>query len=178
MNIQHAKLHDVYGQAAKYGGFTIVPADLELEGTVFSLSFWLNELPRDRIPPVLRVPVAQQFDVAWVRARLPAAFGCTPEPSEREKTFLLQSFVAVPDGAEVGVAFECSDYYGKTSLTFSEAEGDERLMNRVADAFWSVLLSDPDELVDFIARFDHIRAGITLEYGCENGEPYCRELDD
>src|SRR5690242_10266700 len=99
MNVQNAKLHNVYGRAAKHGGFTIVPADVELEGMMFRRSFWLNQLPSDRIPPVLRVPLAEQFDVAWVRGRLPMAFGCTPEPSEVEKTFLLQGFVAVPDGA-------------------------------------------------------------------------------
>jgi hypothetical protein len=177
MNVRHAKLLNVYGRAAKHGGFTIVPADVELEGTMFRPSYRLNELKSDRIPPVLRVPVAEQFDVAWVRARLPVAFGCTPEPSEVEKTFLLQGFVAVPQGAEAGVAFECSDYYGKTSLTFSPAEIDEDLKGRVADAFWNVLLSEPESLADFHSRFDHIGAGVTLEYGCENGEPYCTELE-
>ena len=146
MNVRHAMLQNVYGRAAKHGGFTIVPADVELKGAMFRPSFRLSELPGDHIPPVLRVPVAEQFDVAWVRARLPAAFGCTPEPSEVEKTFLLQGFVAVPDGADTGVPFECSDYYGKTSLTFSQAESDEGLKGRVADAFWSILLSEPDAL--------------------------------
>jgi hypothetical protein len=178
MNVRHPKLHNVYGRAAKHGGFTVVPADVELEGAMFGSSFQLNELPGDRIPPVLRVPVDNQFDVAWVRARLPVAFGCTPEPSEVEKTFLLQGFVAVPDGADVGVPFECSDYYGKTALTFSQAESDEDLKGRVADAFWSILLSEPDALEDFSGRFDHIGAGITMEYGCENGEPYCVDLDE
>src|SRR5436305_7308208 len=106
MNVRHAKLQNVYGRAAKHGGLTIVPADVELEGMMFRPSFPLNQLPSDRIPPVLRVAVAEQFDVAWVRARLPMAFGCTPEPSEVEKTFLLQGFVAVPDGADAGIAFE------------------------------------------------------------------------
>ena len=177
MNVRHAKLRNVYGRAAKHSGFTIVPADVELEGTMFRPSSRLNELPSDRIPPVLRVPVAEQFDVAWVRARLPVAFGCTPEPSEVEKTFLLQGFVAVQDGADAGVAFECSDYYGKSSLTFSQAESDESLKGRITDAFWSILLSEPDALADFNGRFDHIGAGITLEYGCENGEPYCIESE-
>jgi hypothetical protein len=175
MDVRHAKLLNVYGRAAKQDGLTIVPADVALDGVMFRPSFRLNDLPSERIPPVLRVPVAKQFDVAWVRARLPTAFGCTPVPSEGEKTFLEQGFVAVPDGTDAGVAFECSDYYGKTSLTFSQAETDEGLKGRVAKAFWSILLSEPDALADFSGRFEHIGAGVTLEYGCENGEPYCIE---
>jgi hypothetical protein len=177
MNIRHAKLHNVYGRPAKHGGFTIVPADLELEGTMFDSSFPLSELPGHRIPPVLRVPVTKHFDVAWVRARLPVVFGFTPEPSEVEKAFLSQAFVAVPDGADVGIGFDCTDYYGQTSLTFSPKETDDALKSRIADAFWSILLSEPDALAEFSAKFDHIGAGITLEYGCEGGEPYCKESE-
>ena len=121
--------------------------------------------------------VARHFDVAWVRARLPVVFGFTPEPSEVEKTFLLEGFVAVEDGSDVGVAFECSDYYGATSLTFSDAEADEDLKSRLAEAFWNILLSEPGALADFEGRVDHFAAGVTLTYGCENGEPYCFESE-
>jgi hypothetical protein len=178
MTLRHATLHDVYGRPARHAGLTIVPADVELHGTMFRPSFPLHELTADGLPRVLRGPVAGQFDVAWVRARLPVAFGRTPERSEVEKTFLSQGFVAVPDGADEGLAFECSDYYGKTSLTFSEAEDDKGLKARVADSFWSILLSEPDALADFRGRFHHDGAGVTLEYGCELGEPYCVQLDD
>ena len=178
MNIRHAQLQNVYGRAAMHGGFTIVPADVQLTGTMFDPSFHLRELPSNRIPPVLRVPIEQLFDVAWVRARLPAVFGVTPEPSETEKTFLQQAFVAVPEGSDEGIAFECSDYYGKTSLMFSEAETDEPLKSRIADAFWSLLLSEPDALADFTGHSYHIGAGVWLHYGCANGEPFCYESDD
>jgi hypothetical protein len=177
MDVRHAKLSNVYGQAVKQDGFTIVPADVELDGMMFRPSSGLSELPSEKIPPVLRIPIMNRYDVAWVRARLPIAFGCTPETSEIEKTFLSQGFVAVPDGADEGIAFECADYYGKTSLTFSEEESDEDLKRRVSYAFWSILLSEPDALTDFSGRFDHTGAGITLEYGCEEGGPYCVERD-
>jgi hypothetical protein len=153
-----------------------VPADVEIDDESSS-SFPLSELPRDRIPPVLRRPVADKFEVAWIWARLPFAFGFTPEPSEGEKTLLWQGFVAVPEGADTGVPFLCSDYYGKTSLTFSRLESDD-VKVRVADAFWGVLLSEPNELQDFSARVLHLGAPITLEFGCENGEPFCNELAD
>lgn len=177
MKVRHARLHDVNGRPARHGGFTIVPANVELEGIAFHPSFALDELPADDLPPVLREAIEHHFDVAWVRARLPAVFGCAPDPSEREKTLLLQGFVAVRDGADEALAFECSDHYGRTSLTFSEAEGDEQLKADVADAFWSVLLAEPDALADFSARCYHVGAGVWLNYGCADGEPYCLESD-
>jgi len=178
MRVRNAKLHDVVGRPAKHAGFTIVPAQIELDGMMFQPSFRLNELSSERIPAILRVPIEQQYDVAWVRARFPVVFGVTPEPSETEKTFLHQGFVAVPENSDEGIAFECSDYYGKTSLTFSGAEGDELLKARVADAFWGLLLSEPDALVEFTGRSYHEGAGVWLNYGCENGEPFCCESDD
>jgi hypothetical protein len=178
MRVRNAKLHDVVGRPAKQAGFTIIPAQLDLDGTMFQPSFHLRELPSGLIPPVLRVPIEQQFDVAWVRARLSVVFGFTPEPSEMEKTFLQQAFVAVPEGSDEGIAFECSDYYGKTSLTFSQAEADEALKTRVADAFWRLLLSEPEALAEFTGRSYHDGAGVWLHYGCENGEPFCFESDD
>jgi len=120
MKIRHANLLNIIGRPAKYGGVTIVPAEVELEGMSFSPSYPLAEIPVDRIPPILRLPIERHYDVAWVRARLPHAFGISPVPTEIEKTLLSVGFVAVADGQEEGVAFECSDYYGKTSLIFSD----------------------------------------------------------
>ena len=177
MKVRHAKLIDVIGRAAKFGGFAIVPAELEFEGQC-SRPFPLNELPRNRIPPVLRIPMQEHFDVAWVRARLPHAFGIAPEPAEdADKAMLAVGFVAIREGADEGIAFECYDHYGKTSLIFSEDEQVDE-MKQVADAFWSLLLSEPDQLADFEARFMHSGAGVWVIYGCEDGEPYCGEADD
>src|SRR5262245_34822930 len=125
MKVRHATLLNVFGRPAKHAGFTIVPAEVELEGRSFGPSFSLSELPSVRIPPILRAPVEKHYDVSWVRARLPHAFGISPEPSEAEKTLLWVGFVAVPEGQEEGIAFWCSDFYGKTSLMFSDAETDE-----------------------------------------------------
>lgn len=175
MNVRHATLLDVTGRPAKYGGFTIVPARFDLEGTRFGPGHHLNQLPSHRIPPVLRVPIEQHYDVAWVRARLPAVFGISPEPTDVEKALLSEGFVAVRDGSAEAVPFDVSDYYGKTSLTFSPAEEDERLKADVGEAFWAVLLAEPDQLADFRACVSHVGAGVMLNYGCEDGEPYCYE---
>lgn len=84
----------------------------------------------------------------------------------------------MPDGESEGVPFECSDYYGRTGLTIAPHESDEPSKARIADAFWNVLLENPDDLADFETRVFHPGAGVWLRYGCESGEPYCRESDD
>lgn len=178
MKVRHATLLNVIGRPARFGGFTIVPAELSLDGTMFSPTFPLGELSPAQIPPILRAPIEQHYDVAWVRARLPHAFGISPEPTEMEKALLLVGFVAIPDGQEEAIAFECSDYYGRTSLTFSDEETDEAAKRHVARAFWGMLLSEPKQLEDFEASVIHLGAPITLHFGCEDGEPFCRESKD
>lgn len=175
MKVRHATLLNVFGRPAKFGGFSIVPAEVELEGRSFSPSFSLADLSAVQIPPILRVPIAKHYDVSWVRARLPHVFGISPEQSEAEKTLLWAGFVAVPDGEVEGVAFWCSDYYGKTSLIFSDAEDDESAKEKVAAAFWGVLLSEPNQLEDFEASVVHLGASVTLHFGCKDGEPFLQE---
>jgi hypothetical protein len=178
MRVRHSKLRDIIGRRAMFGGYTFVPAELELDGVVFQRSFHLSELSRDRIPPVLRVPLEWRYDVAWVRARLPDAFGISPEPTELEKAFLYVGFVAVRDGSDEGIAFELSDYYGRTSLTFSPSESDEAMKQEVANAFWGLLLADPNALADFEGRAFHVGAGVWMTFGCDGGEPYYHESED
>jgi hypothetical protein len=179
MKVRHATLLDVVGRPAKFGGLTIVPAEVELEGRFFRPSFPLADLPAVRIPPILRVPIEKHYDVSWVRARLPLAFGISPEPSEAEKTLLWVGFVAIADGEDEAVAFWCSDYYGKTSLMFSDAEAaDEAAKEKAATVFWGLLLSEPDELEDFEASVRHLGAPVTLHFGCEDGEPFFRETSE
>lgn len=175
MEVRHAKLLQVYGRPAKQNEFTIVPADIELNGNSFSPSFPLSGLPAKRIPPILRLPIEKHYDVSWVRGRLPHVFGISPEPSEMEKTLLATGFVAVPDGKEQAAAFECTDYYGRTSLMFSYEETDEELKKQIADAFWSILLADPEKLEDFEASVLHLGAPITMRFGCRDGDPFYEE---
>jgi hypothetical protein len=178
MNVRHAKLLNEMGEPANFGGFDLVPAAIVLDGTRFIPCFPLSGIRKERIPPILRAPIAKHYDVAWVRGRLPLAFGIAPEPSENEKTFLEVGFVAVPAGEDEGIGFYCSDYYGRTSLTFSPNEKDEDAKRAVAEAFWGYLLSKPDDLEDFKASVLHLGAPVTLHFGCEDGEPFCYETED
>jgi hypothetical protein len=175
MQVRHAKLLNIVGPPVHFGGFTIFPADVVLAGRSFRPSFPLAKQPAARIPPVLRLPIQRNYDVAWVRARLPHAFGIAPEPAELEKALLSVGFIAVADGQDEAIAFECSDYYGATSLLFSKEETDEAAKQQLAHAFWGVLLSEPDQLEDFEASVIHLGAPLTLHFGCEDGEPFCYE---
>lgn len=177
MKVRHANLINVFGRPAKHFGLTFVPADLRLEGSRFSPSFPLAKSVGEP-PPVLLAAIAGEYDAAWVRARIPTAFGFTPAPSEREKTPLSEYFVALEDGKDEAFAFECADVYGRTSLWFSHHETEGEGKTRVAEAFWGLLLSEPDELTDFETSVMHLGACITLHFGCEDGEPYCYETAD
>jgi hypothetical protein len=176
-NIQFGKLIDAYGIPAKVDGWTIVPAIVQLEGSVGSFEFALAD-HSSNIPPVLRVPIEQMYDAAWVRARIPYAFGFTPEPSEGEKSLIGEGFVAVTLDLKSASPFCCTDYYGKTALMFSASGPPEDIKQAIAHAFWSFLLAEPDELADFSTRVPHLGASIVLEFGCQNGEPYCTEHAD
>ena len=81
-------------------------------------------------------------------------------------------FVATPrDGtpAPLGIAFECTDYYGCSNLVFAD-EISEPDQAAVGAAFWTLLLSEPRELADFRDRAYHVGAGFWMEFGCASGE--------
>jgi hypothetical protein len=102
-------------------------------------------------------------------------FGFVPEIAEVEKTLLDVGFVAVPEGSSVGIPFVCTDYYGRTGLTFSPEGPDSSIQALIARAFWSLLLQEPEELADFSAKVYHPGTGNWMHFGCEHGEPYCEE---
>ena len=127
MKVRHAKLLDVIGRAEKWAGLTFVPAEVSLDGSSFSPSFPLAAALLERVPPILLAAVAGQYDAAWVVGRLPRAFAVKPDLNPCEKTLFQAGFVALPDGSDEALAFYCCDFYGETSLMFSELEQDELL---------------------------------------------------
>jgi hypothetical protein len=176
MDIHFGKLIDVLGRAAQANDIRIVAAVVQLEGSMYSGEYALRD-HTSHPPPILRTPIANHYEAAWVRARIPRALGFTPEPSETEKSLLDLGFVAVPPEG-LAFPFVCSDYYGKTHLYFSQSGPDEDSKRRAAHAFWSILLAEPDELEDFSTRVLHLGAPVVLEFGCDCGEPYCVEHPD
>lgn len=94
----------------------------------------------------LRDLVERQLDAIWVRARIAALFGIdSPQESERpEKSLMAFGFVAVSAASirprPVAFPFECTGYYGRSSLFFSESEPDEATRRTIGSAFWDLLL--------------------------------------
>jgi hypothetical protein len=123
-------------------------------------------------------PIEQQYDAAWVRARLPRVFAFTPELSGVEKSLLDAGFVAVAAGTSIGFPFVCTDNCGRTGLMFSSDGPDQDIQAKIAAAFWSLLLQSPDDLADFEATVYHPGAGVWMHFGCKNGEPSYDEFEE
>jgi hypothetical protein len=178
MRVEFGTLQNVFGKPATQGGFTFVPAAVNLDGSGFSTDFYLRDSAGEQIPPILARPIEQQYDAAWVRARLPRVFGFTPELPEVEKSLLDVGFVAVAAGSSVGFPLVCTDYYGRTGLMFSPEGPDRVTQAKIAAAFWSLLLQSPDELENFEAKVFHPGAGVWMYFGCKDGELWYEESGD
>jgi hypothetical protein len=169
---------NVYGSLATQGGFTFMPANVALEGTMFGFDHHLADHVASPVPPSLRVPLAGGFDAAWVRARIPCCFGVTPEPAGAEKALLYVGFAAVTADTAVCYPFVCTDYYGRSALMFSDAGPDPDVKRSIAEAFWGLLARDPDDLADFSTRVFHPGAGVWLDYGCDWGRVFLEESEE
>jgi hypothetical protein len=178
MQVQFGTLQNVFGNAVNHPGFTRVPAAVELAGNGFSTAYYLRDAAGEGPPAILARPIKEQYDVAWVRARLPRVFGFTPDLSEVEKSLLYVGFVAIAERSSVGWPFICTDYYGRTGLMFSPEGPDQSTQTKIAAAYWSLLLQTPDDLEDFEATVYHPGAGIWMHLGCQDGEPTYSESDE
>jgi len=95
-------------------------------------------------------------DGLWVRAALPSVFGYAPLHVDDGRYFLLDAaFVAVlPEGEGCWVAypFACTDVRHATGLVFSRRGPDADLRDRIAAAFWGLLVAESsDRLSPFTA---------------------------
>jgi hypothetical protein len=178
MRVHFGMLQNIFGKPATHDGFTFVPAMVELDGNGFSTDFYLRDSAGEQPPTILAQPIEKRFDAAWVRARLPCEFGFTPELSKVEKSLLDVGFVAVAMGSAVGYPFICIDHYGRTGLMFSPEGPDQNTQAKIAEAFWSLLLKAPNDVLDFKATVYHSGAGIWMHFGCEDGEPSYRESEE
>jgi hypothetical protein len=143
-----------------------------------SISFPLREAVGERPAAILARAIAERYDAAWVRARIPQVFGFVPDAADGEKSLLDIGFVAVKADSLVGTPFICSDHYGRTGILFSPAGPDQATQAEIAGSFWSLLLRDPEDLADFDTKVYHLGAGVWLHFGCTDGEPFCEEEPD
>ena len=58
----------------------------------------------------------------------------------------------------------------------SEDAPSAEIQDFIAERFWTFLLSEPSDLVDYEARMFHSGACIWIRYGVESGEPFMMML--
>jgi len=174
--VKYGSLLEPLGQPAAGSDFTLVPGRVRLDGDRLTGGFELLHYVGSQPPLVLRPALDQHYEAAWVRARIPVVFGFTPEfPRDAEKCLMDVGFVAVPPHRRWGYPFVCTDYYGRAKLWFSPDGPRKSRKAAIARAFWSLLLAEPDDLVDFEEEVCHTGVDRWLRFGCREGIPYCKE---
>jgi hypothetical protein len=174
------------GKPRTWEATTIVAAPVHLKGPYFLLTHTLADYTRDReLPTGVDTLLLDGYDGPWVRGRIERVFGVTSAGEEErgEKAGLHAEFLAVhteADGSLVGVPFRCRDHYLKTGLLFSEKvdRPPAAWCDRIADAFWGLLLAEPHDLPEYRDRMFHVGAGVWLVFGIEHGQPFIEERED
>lgn len=180
-DIRHGELIDVIGSPVRFEDVTFVPASTKLAGMSFSAQFNLIDwaLGQDRKLPAI---VRGDENAVWFLGRLMYLFNTAnaAEDERMEKTCFDVSFVAVlHNESNIAVPFDCSDRSGRTSLMFSsDDEPPLKLRTEIANAFYGLMLDEPNSLTDYDNRLFHSGAGCWIEFGVCQGEPYFDESTD
>ena len=182
VEIRHGEFIDLDGPAKTFGEITFAPARVELHGYDHnSASDLQHYLEQAEVSAEIKALVRPGDDAPWVRGRAQRLFFVpnTTEEDRPEKTCFCAAFIAlIRDSGDkyFGVPFECMDYYCKTTLYFSEENGPPiSLQQRIAAAFWGLLLSDPTDVDDYRDSFFHSGAGVMIDFGIDDGEPFIEE---
>lgn len=180
LEIRFGTLKDVLGQAVAHHGIRFVPAKVDFSGYENGPTLADAAAASDAS---VRAVVNPGEDAPWVSGRIQRVFlqRQIPEEDRGEKCCMWFTFLAVTiDGdSAVAIPFVCSDHYGKSLLLFGDVPApDAATMQTIADAFWSLLLENPNDLIDYVDRMEHPGAGVTIEFGIEDGAPFMRELPD
>lgn len=181
--IPNAVMRACSGRPRTWGDITIVAAGVKLLGPPFADRQTLAAFIRHReLPSDVRLLLPDGFDGSWVRGRIDRVFHAPSPNAEHlgEKSGLAQEFVAeVPAESDspLGVPFGCCDHYLRTGLTFSGQEAPE-VCDRVASAFWELLLAEPHNLPDYQDKLFHSGAGYWLAFGIRNGRPFMEEHEE
>jgi hypothetical protein len=166
MAVRYGSFSAARGESVSREGWTVMAGMGQPEGTSFKTSHRLREFVKDEdTPEVLRRPLEERYDAAWVRARLPRVFGYV---SKEEKTLLWETFSATHETGDV-YGFCCTDHYGKSGLMFSDAGPEASTKDSIAHAFWTLILANPSDLADYQVRTFHVGAGVWLDYECRAG---------
>ncbi|OUL32141.1 hypothetical protein [Nostoc sp. 106C] len=174
ITIKHGYLWRVLGQPVQHNGFIFVPVLGELyngiairpyrreeEAPMFPLTDYLgNQVPK--LVKSCRTDFTELVDAVWVRARIPAIFGFTPLslPFPDYKYALIeQMFVACEqcsvNGDWLAYPFICEDYDLRVGLRFSPDPLFIETYERIAKAFWELLLLEPENVQPFCDAYLH-----------------------
>jgi hypothetical protein len=175
ITVKYGELLDVIGSPVTFNDITFLPAITSLTGSGFSGEFsfadWCHAAST-RPPRIVRV----KESAPWVLGRLMYLFNTANRgPDDRlEKCCLYESFVAFfPKQGNLAVPFNVFDNYGETFLYFSSENGPPiETRSQIADAFYGLLLDDPDSICNYKNRGFHSGMSEWFDFGVSHGEPY------
>lgn len=183
IQVRFGEFEDVIGNAKWHDDISIVPARVQLTGSMLTNGPYLEEyLTARKVAADIRALVNPGKDAPWVCGRVQRVFSLPqiPEEERAEKSCMGFSFLGVikENGQLVGIPFECTDYYGRSHLLFSGNAPPQVLIDQVANAFWQILLANPDDLPEYLDQFYHLGGGFQVRFGVRDGEPFMEEVTE
>ncbi len=186
LKVKYGEFDDVLGPARSKDGVSIAAARIRLLGESFSPSKKLSDFIKTlTLVPEVNALMQEGYDAPWVRGRMERLFFTEPvdEEDRCEKSGIYASFIAVVADERdelIATPFEISDYYLQTSLYFSSAPHapPEDWLDRIATAFWKLLLEDPHDLAEYTETMSHVGGGFFLTFGVANANTFIEETED
>ncbi|MBD2614215.1 MAG: hypothetical protein FWK04_00350 [Nostoc sp. GBBB01] len=172
--IEDGWFHQVLGQCAENGGFVFIAllGDLSSEQEIISYRrvrenpmFPLSDYIEGQTPSILHRCedlFGEAVNSPWVRARIPAIFGCNILISlsvpDYKYGLVEQTFVASElesNGDWIAYPFICEDYNLRTGLRFNPDDSLNEIYKRIAKAFWELLLLESESVCAFRDGYLH-----------------------
>ncbi|MGV0104522.1 hypothetical protein NSTCB13_03200 [Nostoc sp. DSM 114160] len=172
--IKHGWFHQILGKCAQHGGFVFIAllgdlgSELEIisyqrvgEDPMFPLSDYIEGQP----PSILQRChdlFGKSVNAVWVRARIPAIFGSNIliglSIPDYKYALIEQMFVACELGSNgdwIAYPFICEDYNLRAGLRFYPDDSSTKVYERIAKAFWELLLLEPKRVCAFRDGYLH-----------------------
>jgi hypothetical protein len=181
IKVRFGELEAVIGHARRYGDISIVPAKVQLTGKMLTNGPLLEKyLQAQKLPAGIKALIRPGEDAPWACGRIQRVFSLPqlPEEDRGEKSCMCFDFLAAfqENGQLVGIPFGCTDYYGQSLLMFSGDAPPRPLIDRITNAFWQILLAEPQELAEYTDHYYHTGAGVEVRFGVRDGEPFMEEV--
>jgi hypothetical protein len=180
VRVRFGELEDVIGHVRRHDDIAIVPARIRLTGSMLTNGSYLQEyLTAHKVSVDIEALIHPGQDAPWVCGRVQRVFSLpqVPEQERVEKSCMEFGFLAAleEDGQLLGIPFECTDYYGRSLLIFSGNAPAQPLIDQIANAFWQIMLEEPQDLPESIDHYYHVGAGVEMRFGVRDGEPFTEE---